>query len=117
MEPLSKTDRIILLDIIRESLNYLQSHSEDEPECTDYDDFVKSIYTCDALWITVYYRQFHQESQYKSIVRQLAAMISAAGISENPYKEFEDIPEGPQRQQARALWLTWFHLMVKERIV
>lgn len=40
--------------------------------------------------------------------------LHSLGARTDSINLFNDIPRGPQRQYARALWLTWAALMAKE---
>lgn len=40
--------------------------------------------------------------------------LASMGVIADSCEQFKDIPRGPQRQYARALWLTWAALMAKE---
>lgn len=40
--------------------------------------------------------------------------LASMGVNTDSCGQFKDIPRGPQRQYARALWLTWAALMAKE---
>ena len=47
-------------------------------------------------------------------VQEISPFLREMGVNTGGLQEFDDFPEGPARQQARALWLTWAELMAEE---
>lgn len=63
-----------------------------------------SEYSCDAVCYDLSFEKAEETLDF----------LHSLGMRTDSIRQFEDIPRGPQRQYARALWLTWAALMAKE---
>lgn len=110
--PANSEIRKIISDIIEESFEHLYDGSH----IGEYPWSSKSQYTCDAIWRAFGLKQISSTLPVEA-QGMLEKMLHDAGIDGGSHREFSDIPEGTERQQARILWLTWFKLMINKGIV
>lgn len=67
----------------------------------------KWLYSCDAINA--------ENAQHNFGWSGIREGLENMGLVTHSVRAFNDIPEGPKRQYARALWITWAALMAKEQ--
>ena len=92
-------------EILDTALEYLNRTGDEEVDRT-------SAFSCNAIKMVVHDGQ--AGCKY-SLPEDIKRGLENMGLDCSDAMQFQSIPYGVQRQQARALWLTWAAMMAREQ--